>query len=116
MIGIATPKRCPSPSAKETCTGVPDPRLGGGGVVTVGVWCEGDVDDGVPGGGVTVTVVVTSALLGPVVPQAVRSSPTRTTAAASEPTILSLTCRGYIAPPEDCRSHDGGASHFVQAP
>jgi len=93
MIGIATPKRCPSPSAKETCTGVPDPRLGGGGVVTVGVWCGGDVDDGVPGGGVTVTVVVTSALLGPVVPQAVRSSPTRTTAAASEPTIRSLTCR-----------------------
>ena len=92
MIGMATPKACPSPSAKDTCTGVPDPRLGAGGVVTVGVWCEGDVDDGVPGGGVTVTVVVTSALLGPVVPQAVRNSPT-TTAAASEPTIRSLTYR-----------------------
>ena len=72
---------------------MPDPRRGGGGVVTVGVGWDGEVDDGVPGGGVTVTVVVTSALLGPVVPQAVRSSPTTTTAAASEPTIRSLTYR-----------------------
>src|SRR5262245_46346694 len=93
MIGIATPNRCPSPSARATCTGVPDPRLGGGGVVTVGVDREGDVADGVASGGVTVTVVVTIAPPGPVVPQAVRSSPTTTTAAGSEPTIRSLTYR-----------------------
>jgi hypothetical protein len=92
---------------------VPDPRLGGGGVVTVGVWCEGDVADGVPGDGVTVTVVVTTEPLGPVVLQAVRSSPATAIAAASEPAVRSLTIGGYIALPEDYRSHDGAACHIL---
>jgi hypothetical protein len=97
MIGMATPKRCPSPWAKLTCTGVPDPRLGGG-VVIVGVWSEGDVADGAPGDGVTVTVVVTTEPLGPVVLQAVRRSPTTAIAAASEPAVRSLTYRRVYSP------------------
>jgi hypothetical protein len=77
---------------------VPDPRRGGGGVVTVGEWREGDVADGVPGDGVTVTVVVTTEPLGPVVPQAVRSSPATAMAATSEPAVRSLTCRRVYIP------------------
>jgi hypothetical protein len=77
---------------------VPDPRLGGGGVVTVGVWSDGDVADGFPGDGVTVTVVVTTEPLGPVVLQAVRRSPTTAIAAASEPAVRSLTYRRVYSP------------------